>query len=1399
VTDDQAATTAIGANEWLVDEMFERFRSDPDSVGESWREFFADYRPSSGPVGPDAVDGEGAATSAPSPAPGPERPPEPIGDPIRGAAARIVANMDASLTVPTATSYRDVPARLLEVNRRVINGYLGRTRGGKVSFTHLIGYAVVRAIADAMPVMNSGFASGDDGDPPRVVHHERLGLGLAVDVEKRGGRTLLVPCIADADTLDFAQFHAAYQELIRKVQKNTLTPDDFAGTTVTLTNPGTIGTVQSVPRLMSGQGLIVGVGALDYPAAFQAADRRVLADLGMSKVMTISSTYDHRIIQGAESGLFLKTVHDLLLGDHDFYDEVFRSLGVPYEAVRWRTDDRPLDRERAMVDKQMQVNTVINMYRVRGHLIADLDPLASDEPQTHPELDPATYGLTIWDLDRQFLTGNLGGASALMPLGDILHILRDAYCRTIGIEYMHIQEPEEKAWIQEQVEGVAFTPSPEEQRHLLEKLNAAEALEQFLGRRYIGQKRFGIDGAESAIPLIDGILAAAADTPLDGAVIGMAHRGRLNVLVNIVGKSYDQIFEEFEGSVDPETIQGSGDVKYHLGQHGEFRSPAGNTLPVELAANPSHLEAVDPVVEGMVRAKQDVIDPPGSYPVLPLLIHGDAAFAGQGIVAETLNCSQIPGYRVGGTIHLVINNQLGFTTPPEAARSSEYSTDVAKMVQAPILHVNGDDPEACLRVARLAFDYRRRFAKDVVIDMICYRRHGHNEGDDPSYTQPLMYKKIDARRSVRKLYTETLVKRGDITLEQAEQALDDFGHRLQAALDDTKERAEERGGDHQVSPPPPAVGARPPVDTTIDRATADRIVEALDDRPDSFTTHPKLAKQFERRRTMWAEDGVVDWALAEALALGSLLLEGTDVRIAGQDTRRGTFSHRHSVLVDYETGEEYAPLAHLSDDQGRWFIYDSLLSEYAAVGFEYGYSVENSSALVVWEAQFGDFVNGAQIVLDQFVVAAEDKWHQTSGLTMLLPHGYEGQGPEHSSARIERFLTLCAEDNIQVTYPSTAAQLFHLLRRQVHHTTAVAVVPLPHRGTDLGHLRGGRRRPRADRRAGHGRDQGGVGLGEGRLRGPRRARRDRIADSGDPDGAALPVARRPARRRAGAVPERDRAGLAAGGAREHGLLELRQGAALRGPRRGLRDPPRQSSRVRQPRDRQPRGPRTGAGRPGDPGHHAVATPPQPHRRLGLTGPDSPAPGLLQQQLLAPRGEIQPVLRTERGKETTVRNDLRLHELPSNQHGLVTVHQAHELGLTDQAIRHRLARGDWDRPRPRVIRSTSAPADDDQALMIAVLDGRALGHPRLRRARHPHQPPSGREQPAGSGLDDPRAALAARSPPHRLAGCPGHDPHPDRLRSRRSRLAGEGRAGAGHGLVPTTPHRPDPARDAPRAG
>ena len=1041
----------LGANAWIVDEMYREYLANPASVSQSWQEFFVGYRPGAAASPPPATNAptSSATPSSPPPAPAaaaptatpqtngdsPEAKPLPEGaEPIRGVAAKIVENMEASLEVPTATSFRDIPARLLEVNRKIVNGHLGRTRGGKISFTHIIGYAVVRAIADFVPSMNNGYLEGPDGKP-NLIRRDGVSLGVAIDVEKSdGSRTLLVPAIKNAEQLDFGGFVDVFDDLVRRGRKGKLTLDDFSQVTVSLTNPGGIGTVQSVPRLMPGQGVIVGLGSIAYPTAFSAADPAKLADLGISKVVTVTSTYDHRVIQGAESGNFLKAIHELLVGEHEFYEDVLKSMGVPYDAVKWRRDVNPVDDAESAVERQVQVNRLVNNHRVRGHLIANLDPLGIADNSMHPELDPASYGLTIWDLEREFQVEGLMGPQATngrarMKLADILGIMRDAYARTIGLEYMHISNPEEKAWIQEQVEGQPYEIDKETQSHILDRLNAAEALEKFLGTKYIGQKRFGIEGSESVIPLLDRLLACAADEHITDVVLGMAHRGRLNVLVNIVGKDYSQLFEEFEGAISADAVQGSGDVKYHLGQTGTFTAPSGNQVPVTLAANPSHLEAVDPVVVGMARAKMDAIEigSQRSYPILPLLIHGDAAFAGQGVVTETLNLSQIRGYKVGGTIHLIINNQLGFTTAPHAARSSEYSTDVAKLIQAPIFHVNADDPEGCVRVAELAFKYREKFNKDVVIDMIGYRRHGHNEGDDPSYTQPLMYRAIEQRRSVRMLYTEALIRRGDLTVEEAEQALDNFRMRLQGALDTT--RSVERDPNIVAAKPAGPVGVLPPADTAVAKSDLDAVYAELSSTPDGFNLHPKLATQFELRDKMYAE-GEVDWALGEAMAYGSLLREGISVRLVGQDSRRGTFSHRHSTLVDYETGDEFVPLRENRNDSELW-IYDSLLSEYAALGFEYGYSVERPEVLTLWEAQFGDFVNGAQIIIDQFLMASDDKWGESSGLVMLLPHGYEGQGPEHSSARVERFLLLAAEDNVQIANVTTASQLFHILRRQM--------------------------------------------------------------------------------------------------------------------------------------------------------------------------------------------------------------------------------------------------------------------------------------------------------------------------------------------------------------------------------
>lgn len=1040
----------FGPNVWLVDEMYRRYQENPRAVTPSWRDFFDGYRPTGAETAPERRQRQAPSDDASSAAPPdrvlaavesearplPTQTDIPEGAmPLRGVAGRIAENMQASLGVPTATSVRSVPAKLLEENRRIINRHLQARTGGKVSFTHLIGWAVLKAL-EARPAMNVAFAEIEG--KPHVIQHKHVNFGLAVDVERSDGtRVLLVPNIKNADELDFAEFFGAYEDLIRRVRANQLKPDDFTDTTVTLTNPGTVGTRLSVPRLMPDQGVIVGTGAIDYPPEYEAADPKALARIGVSKVLTITSTYDHRVIQGAESGQFLAVIHESLLGGDRFYDEVFASLRIPYAPMRWSRDRSAVDSSETEVDKQARVMQLINMYRVRGHLLADLNPIGW-EVLWHPELDLSHYGLTVWDLDREFLSDGVDGPPR-QPLRKIIENLRDAYSRTIGVEYMHISDPVQKRWIQERVEAGGVELSLEDKKHILDRLNAAEAFERFLHSKYTGHKRFSLEGAESLIPMLDELLQQAVADGVVELVMGMSHRGRLNVLANIVGKPLREIFREFEGDIDEATVQGSGDVKYHLGMTGRFVARNGEELAVVLASNPSHLEAVDPVVEGMTRAKQDLLGGDADDKILPLLLHGDAAFAGQGVVAETLNLSGLQGYRTGGTVHVVVNNLIGFTTAPAQGRTSIYATDVAKMIQAPIFHVNGDDPEACVRVMRLAYAYRREFKKDVVIDLVCYRRYGHNEADEPAYTQPLMYAKIEERRSVRKLYTQLLLNRRELAVEEAESLLEDFRAKLQQTFEDTKRTVS--GTDVRAQKPPVPQGVAPAVETGVERQRLEEIHQRLVTFPRDFQPHPKLQKYFARRVDILDRDAV-DWAEGEALAFGSLLVEGMTVRLAGQDSRRGTFSHRHAALVDYRTGEEYLPLNHLREGQAYLRIFDSLLSEYAALGFEYGYSVANGDALVCWEAQFGDFVNGAQIVIDQFIVASEDKWDQTSGLVMLLPHGYEGQGPEHSSARLERFLTLAAEDNIQVCQPTTPAQYFHLLRRQMHRTVRKPLVVL---------------------------------------------------------------------------------------------------------------------------------------------------------------------------------------------------------------------------------------------------------------------------------------------------------------------------------------------------------------------
>ncbi|MDO8644978.1 MAG: multifunctional oxoglutarate decarboxylase/oxoglutarate dehydrogenase thiamine pyrophosphate-binding subunit/dihydrolipoyllysine-residue succinyltransferase subunit [Candidatus Planktophila sp.] len=1048
----------FGANDWLVDEMYEKYVADPTSVDPTWVEYFKVNKPGSSgvsnspastqpsptlskPVPPIPKSAQIPTQQVPvqqpivrdtaSPQPTPADPVVKAAPvlatpsastltPIRGVSARVVQSMEASLTVPTATSVRAIAAKLMIDNRIVINNHLKRARGGKTSFTHIIAYAMIKAVR-AMPEMNAFF--GELDGKPAVGHPEHINLGIAIDLAKAdGSRQLLVPSVKGCEAMDFAQFWRAYESVIKKARGGTLTVEDFAGTTVSITNPGTLGTVHSVPRLVQGQGLILGVGALDYPAEFHGTSDEMLARMAISKVVTLTSTYDHRVIQGAQSGDFLRRMNELLLGADGFYDEIFASLRIPYEPIRWAKDFEFSKDEQ--INKTARIQQLIHAYRTFGHLMADIDPLEYKQ-RSHPDLDVVTHGLTLWDLDREFATGGFGGKT-FMSLRKILGLLRDSYCRTVGVEYMYIENREERQWIQMHVEVGAQRFAPEEHLRILHKLNGAEAFETFLQTKFVGQKRFSLEGGESVIPLLDAVLSSAADQGLDEVCIGMPHRGRLNVLANIAGKSHGQIFQEFQGHYAENQVQGSGDVKYHLGTEGVFTSHSGATTKIYLAANPSHLEAVNPVLEGIVRAKQDVLNIKKAYSVLPVLLHGDASFAGQGVNAEVLQMSQLAGYRTGGTIHIVVNNQVGFTTSPHASRTATYSTDFAKIIQAPVFHVNGDDPEACVRIARLAFEYRQEFNKDVVIDMVCYRRRGHNEGDEPSFTQPLMYKMIDAKRSTRTLYIEALIGRGDISLDEAEEVARDYQSQLEAVYAAVNNLQTESDPNFKAPVAPDA----DEIITSISEALAREIAATQSAVPEGFHVHPKLLPQLAKRVES-LNDSSIDWSTGEMLAFGSLLKEDRPIRLAGQDARRGTFSNRHAVIIDRENGNEWTPLRALNSDENHFFVIDSLLSEYAAMGFEYGYSLEREDALVLWEGQFGDFANGAQTIIDEFISSALQKWGERSSLVLLLPHGYEGQGPDHSSARIERYLQLCAEQNMTVAQPSTPASYFHLLRWHV--------------------------------------------------------------------------------------------------------------------------------------------------------------------------------------------------------------------------------------------------------------------------------------------------------------------------------------------------------------------------------
>ncbi len=967
--------------------------------------------------------------------------------PLRGGAAALARYMDESRSIPTATSFRTMTVTMLDGRRKEL-----KAAGRKVSFTHLIGYAIARA-AQEMGVMADHFAE-IDGKPARV-HDGQVNLGLAVDVEKKDGtRTLMVPVIRDAGRMPFESFLASYDALVEKARTNTLTADDLVGGNVTLTNPGGIGTIASVPRLMTGQGTIVATGSIAYPPGLA----QIGSMIGAEKVMSMTSTYDHRIIQGAESGRFLALVEEYLQGERGFYEDVFSSLGVelgpppsppaPAAAASAAAEAvaSPPAQGAAVGEEMLRAvqaaSTLVSRYRSHGHLAARLDPLDS-EPEGDPGLDPEPLGLMpelMARIPAKVLHMYVPGAT----LADALPHLRETYCGTIAYEIEHIASHRQRVWLREKIESGAFRDplTNDEARWLLRRLVKVDALERFMHKAYLGQHQFSIEGLDMTVPMVDELIKLSAAHGGKEVVIGMAHRGRLNVLAHNLGRSYETIFAEFEGASTLEAVTtipqgGTGDVKYHHGAQGSYDLENGETIRVNLESNPSHLEYVYPVVEGATRAAQTTRQGPHAHQdtdaAVPIVIHGDASFPAQGVVSETLNLQALDGYKVGGTVHIITNNQVGFTTDPDDARSTRWASDLAKGFDVPIVHVNADDVQACMSAVRLAFAFRQEFGHDVLIDLIGYRRFGHNESDEPAYTQPEMYAKIKAKKRVSELWGDRLVAEGIVTREEVEkQAQEVWDHmtllhqRLKAKIEAAAEHGDHATGEYELDRSP-----SPEVETAVPAARLHDLGEALLRVPDGFTVHPKLVKQLERRREALEESAhTIDWAHAEALAFASLLTEGTPIRLTGQDTERGTFSQRHMVLHDAKTGQTVCPIQSLPDALAPLELHNSPLSELACMGFEYGYSQEAPETFVLWEAQFGDFVNSAQVIVDQFIVSGLAKWGQTSRLTLLLPHGYEGSGPEHSSGRLERFLALAAEGNIRVANPTTPAQYFHLLRRQ---------------------------------------------------------------------------------------------------------------------------------------------------------------------------------------------------------------------------------------------------------------------------------------------------------------------------------------------------------------------------------
>lgn len=1013
-----------GVNAGYVQELFEDWKSDPQRVEESWRRIFERAGDTPARSRPAA-----AAASAPS-----ESDFDPASDPeleaLVGVAGKIAVNMEASLELPVATSVRTLSAKILGENRAIINEHMLVRAFGKASFTHIVAYALARALGE-LPRVQSSYVEHGEKRYRRVPAHANL--GIAIDVEGPKGRMLVVPSIKAAETMDFGEFYRAFQDIVERGRVGKLTTADFAETTCTLTNPGGFGTVMSVPRLMPGQGLIVATGSIGVPPELGGMSSAALAESAIGPVMTMTSTYDHRVIQGAESGLLLKRVDEFLQGADGFYDDIFHALRVPWQPARAGADTRPPGGTDE-AEMQAKVWQLIQAYRSRGGQLADLDPLGY-QPALLESLDPGSYGLTVWDLDRTFLCGGMNGRTS-MTLREILRCLRKAYCRRWTSEFAHITNRDRKLWLRARAENEEHFEefSQEERVEILTRLNRAENFERFLANTYVGNKRFSLEGGDTMIPALAEIIERAATRGIEKVVIGMAHRGRLNVLANIMGKSHEQIFREFEGGLLPLSSEGSGDVKYHLGQKGIFQTREGNEIEVVLSANPSHLEAVDPVVCGMTRAYQDAIGDTDRDRVLAVLIHGDAAFSGQGVVPETLNMSELRAYSNGGTVHLIINNQIGFTAGPRDLRSTVYCSDAAKAIEAPILHANGDFPESVLRACRMAVDYQREFGADSVVDMVCYRRHGHNEGDEPAYTQPALYSRIAKHPTVRETYSDLLIRRKALTREETEAIDTQAEEELRSALANHKAAEQEELPfeeivDLELDDASDYVRAASP-ETGVDEERLVRLIDELNRMPEGFVVHPNLLRQLRRREKMVRGELDVDWGCAEALAFATLLEDRVPIRLAGQDSGRGTFSHRHAVIRDQSSEAEHVPLRALTDGEVRFEAWDSLLSEEAALGFEYGYALARPDVLVLWEAQFGDFANGAQIPIDQFVVSGEAKWRQLSGVMMLLPHGYDGQGPEHSSARLERFLQMCSGGNVTIVNCTTTAQIFHLVRRQ---------------------------------------------------------------------------------------------------------------------------------------------------------------------------------------------------------------------------------------------------------------------------------------------------------------------------------------------------------------------------------